>query len=82
LFKVTTRWQRGQAGRWTRVAPAAQSASISLSTMGKGAFAPSRMSVSGVFSSVQASFCSWAGLVTVAVMAAVTVSAVSPGSSS
>jgi hypothetical protein len=58
LLKVTTRRQRGQAGRWMPVAPASHSASISLSTMGKGAFAPSPVSNSGAAAMAQASFCS------------------------
>jgi hypothetical protein len=64
-----------------RVAPAAQSVSISLSTRGNGAFAPSPVSNPGASSSVQANFCSWVGLVTVVAMAASTVSAVSSGAS-
>jgi len=52
-----------------RVAPAAQSASISRSTMGKGAFAPAPVSSSGAAPMAHISFCSWAGLLMVAVMA-------------
>jgi len=81
LLKVITRRQRGQAGAWMRVAPPSRSASINLSTIGKGAFAPSPVSNSGASSMAHASLWAWAGLLTVAVIAAVTASAFSPGSS-
>ena len=42
LLNATTRRQRGQAGRLMRTALASQSASMSRSTTGNGAFAPSR----------------------------------------
>ena len=80
LLSVTTRPQRGQAGRWMRVAPASQSAPINLSTMGNGAFAPPPVSSAGDSCNAHASFCRCAGLTTVASSAAVTTSAVRPGS--
>jgi hypothetical protein len=58
LLRVTTRPQRGQAGRWMWEAPASRSASISLSTIGNGAFAPAPVSSPGVSSMTHASFCS------------------------
>jgi hypothetical protein len=58
LLKVTTRPQRGQAGRWMWQAPASQSASIGLSTKGNGAFTPVPVSSSGLSSTAHASFCS------------------------
>ena len=57
LPSVITRRQRGQAGRLMRVAPASQRASMSLSTTGNGAFAPSPVSSSGLSCRSHASFC-------------------------
>ena len=52
LLKVTTRPQRGQAGRWMWDAPKSQSASISLSTIGNGRFrAASGEELGGLFDS-------------------------------
>ena len=81
LLRATTRRQRGQAGGWMRVAPASRSASISRSTMGNGAFAPSPVSSSGAAWMAHASFWAWAGLLRVVVIAVATASAPSPGSS-
>jgi hypothetical protein len=80
LLNATTRPQRGQAGRWIRVAPASQSAPINLSTIGDGTFAPPPVSSAGDSCSAHASFCRCAGLTTVASSAAATAPAVRPGS--
>src|SRR5256886_8522184 len=58
LLNTTTRAQRGQAGRLMPVAPAAHSASISRSTIGNGACAPSPVSSPGAWSMAHASLCS------------------------
>lgn len=57
LLNVITRRQRGQAGRLMRVAPTSQRASMSRSTIGNGAFAPSPESNSGLPCRSHASFC-------------------------
>ena len=80
LLSATTRPHRGQGGRAIRVAPASQSASISLSTMGNGASAPPPVSSAGDSCSAHASFRRCAGLTTVASSAAVTASPVRSGS--
>jgi hypothetical protein len=66
LLSATIRPHRGQEGRRIWVAPASQSASTSLSTMGNGASAPPPASSAGDSCSAHASFCRCAGLTTVA----------------